>query len=131
VTRLVRHGLDVVATRADVQAIQRALVMLDALSPRRIEVIATGAFVYAGLCVVEGLGLWWEKRWAEYVVVTATISAVPFEIVALVRHLSFTRLTALLVNLAVAAYLIHCLRKTPGRLGLEDVRAAPDVGESS
>jgi hypothetical protein len=67
--------------------------------------------------MVEGLGLWWEKRWAEYVVVAATFSAVPFEIIALVRHLSFTRLTALLVNLAVAVYLIHCLRKPRAGLG--------------
>jgi uncharacterized membrane protein (DUF2068 family) len=113
IVAVIRPVLDALATHADLQAIQRGLVMISALSPRRIEIIAAGAFLYACLCTAEGLGLWWEKRWAEYVVVTATLSLVPFELFALVRHPSFTRLTALLVNLAVAAYLAHCLRR-PG-----------------
>jgi len=116
VAAVVRHVLDVLATHVDVEAIQRALAAASALSPRRIEIVAAGAFLYSCLCAVEGLGLWWEKRWAQYVVVAATLSVVPFELVALARHPSYTRLTALLVNLAVAAYLIHCLRNTRGRV---------------
>ena len=111
VVTVVRHLLDALATHVDLEAIQRVLGAFSALSRTRIETIAGGAFLYACLCTVEGLGLWWEKRWAEYVVVTATLSVVPFEFIALIRHLSFTRLTALLVNLAVAAYLVYCLRK--------------------
>ena len=112
-----RRVADVLATHADQQAIRWVLERLGTLSPRRIEIVVAGAFLYACLCMVEGLGLWWEKRWAEYVVVIATLSAVPFELLVLIRHLSYTRLVALLVNLAVAGYLIHCLRKPRAELG--------------
>lgn len=88
VATAVRHLLDAVATHVDLEEIQRAVGRFSALSPGRIEILAAGAFLYSGLCIVEGVGLWWEKRWAEYVVVTATLSAVPFELIALMRHLS-------------------------------------------
>jgi uncharacterized membrane protein (DUF2068 family) len=105
--------LDLLATHADLHALRQALVMFSALSPHRIEVVAAAAFLYAGLCIVEGLGLWWEKRWVEYVVVIATTSALPFELAALLHRPSLTRLTAVLLNGAVAVYLFRALRK-PG-----------------
>ena len=104
--------LEGIATRVDVDAIQRLVARVESLSRQQIELSAAGAFLYSCLCLIEGLGLWWEKRWAEYVVVIATLSVVPFELVALIRHLSLTRSSALLVNLAVASYLIHALRQS-------------------
>lgn len=91
-------------------AIQRLIGWLSGLSPRRLEVLALGAFLYSCLYTIEGVGLWLAKRWAEYLVAVATLLFVPLEVFALTRHMSVTRVTALVVNLTVAAYLIHRLR---------------------
>jgi len=69
------------------------------------------AFLYAGLYLLEGVGVWFEKRWAEYLIAIVTLLFVPFEVLALMHRVSPTRLAALILNLAVAAYMIHKLRE--------------------
>lgn len=36
------------------------------MSPKRIGELGIGAFLYAVVFVVEGVGLWLQRRWAEY-----------------------------------------------------------------
>jgi uncharacterized membrane protein (DUF2068 family) len=55
------------------------------------------------------------KRWAEYLTVIATTLFVPVEIVQLVRLVTATRLAALLINLAVVAFLVYRLRRSESR----------------
>ena len=93
------------------RAAQQLIALVSGLSPRGLEVIASGAFLYAGLYLVEGVGLWLARRWAEYLVVCSTLLFVPFEVYALARRVTLPRSAALVLNLAVAAYLIHCLRR--------------------
>src|SRR5256884_507444 len=81
------------------------------LSPGRVHARGVGAFLYAALFTVEGVGLWRRKRWAEYLTVIATLSLVPLELFELTRAVTPPRLTALVVNLAVVAYLIGRLRR--------------------
>ena len=69
------------------------------------------AFLYAGLFVVEGVGLWRAKRWAEYLTIIATSSYLPFEIYELARHVSWPRITALVINLLVVGYLVWKVRQ--------------------
>ncbi|HEV2577761.1 MAG TPA: DUF2127 domain-containing protein [Acidobacteriaceae bacterium] len=68
-------------------------------------------FTYAGLCLIEGTGLMLEKRWAEYFTLTLTILALPWECFELYREFTIPRITLLVVNLAVLAYLVWLLRK--------------------
>lgn len=102
------------------RAVQQFISLVSGLSPRRLEVLAAGVFLYACLYLVEGVGLWRRKRWAEYLIAIATLAFVPFELFALTRRVSLTRIAALLVNLAVAAYMIHCLRPARGPSLLEE-----------
>ena len=76
------------------------------LNPHRVELIAAGAFSYAALFIVEGTGLWLQKKWAEYLTITATASFLPFEIWEVVRKMSALRLTVLVSNVAILVYLI-------------------------
>jgi uncharacterized membrane protein (DUF2068 family) len=90
---------------------QAVLSRITNLGPTRIAALGVGAFLYAALFFVEGIGLWLQRRWAEYLTVVATASFIPFEIYEIVRRVSATRIVALVVNIAVLVYLIVRLRR--------------------
>ena len=100
------------ATSSDRRYLQQLLARVAGLSPARLELVALGALVYAGLFTVEGVGLWLRLRWAELLTVIATASFLPIEILELIQHLTLPRGTALMLNLLVVAYLIHRLRRS-------------------
>jgi uncharacterized membrane protein (DUF2068 family) len=106
-----QHWVTVFATSSDRRQLQHVLAQVAGLSPARLELVALGAFLYAGLFIVEGAGLWLRRRWAEYLTVIATTPFLPIEIFELARRLTPPRVTALLLNLLVVAYLIHRLRR--------------------
>jgi uncharacterized membrane protein (DUF2068 family) len=93
----------------------RFLVRLTGLPAGRLHALGIAFFAYAGLFVVEGIGLWRQKRWAEYLTVIATSSFVPLEIYELVKDVTPPRIAALLANLFVVAYLVWALRRGRGR----------------
>lgn len=88
----------------------RLLRLLHLSGPTRLREIALGAFLYAGVFIVEGVGLAMARRWAEYLTVAVTVSFLPFEVVALVKEWTWLRAGTLLLNLAVVAYLVVRLR---------------------
>jgi len=100
------------ATSVDRRHLQLLLARVAGLSPARLELVALGAFLYAGLFTVEGVGLWLRLRWAEYLTVIATTPFLPLEVFELIKQLTLPRVTALLVNLLVVAYLIYRLRRS-------------------
>lgn len=98
-----KHFLDVaVAKAAD-------------LRPEQIRNLGLGSFLYAGLFLAEGTGLWLRKRWGEWLTVTLTGSLVPVEIYEIYRHPTWVRVGVLTINLAIVAYLIYGIRS--GRSG--------------
>jgi uncharacterized membrane protein (DUF2068 family) len=80
------------------------------LSPDQIKKLGLGSFIYAGLFLTEGIGLWLRKRWAEWFTVILTSSLVPVEIYEIRRHPSAAKVGVLVVNVAVIAYLIYHMR---------------------
>lgn len=52
-----------------------------------------------------------EKVWAEYLTLILTVSFLPWELYELVWRPSWFRLSLLLINLAVLAYLVWLLRR--------------------
>jgi uncharacterized membrane protein (DUF2068 family) len=85
---------------------------------RRLFSIQTGtltkiALVVAAYAVLEGLealGLWWQKRWAEYLTFLATAAFLPLEVYELAHTLSPLKLITFILNLAVVAYLLVAKR---------------------
>ena len=77
---------------------------------RRLVAIGAGMLVYAALLLTEGFGLLLRKRWAEYLTVVATAALVPLEIYEIARHLTWTRVTVLVVNIVIVWYLVIRLR---------------------
>lgn len=70
-----------------------------------------GAFAYAAIFTVEGVGLILRKRWAEWLTVVGTGLLVPFEAYEVFHHPDIVRITALVVNLAIVAYLITRIQR--------------------
>ncbi len=87
------------------------------LNDHRLRQISFFLFFYAGLSLLEGLGLMLEKVWAEYLTAVLTASFLPLEIFELMHKVTSVRILLLLVNLAVLAYLVSHLihRKTTAR----------------
>lgn len=90
----------------DVVPVLRLLRNIGALPASSLRLVGAGAFLYATLFIIEGIGLWRQKRWAEYLTVIATASFIPFEIFEITRRVSLPRVGALVINLLVVAYLI-------------------------
>jgi uncharacterized membrane protein (DUF2068 family) len=72
--------------------------------------VAAAAAAYALLEGVEAVGLWYQKRWAEYLTFVATIAFIPYEIYELSRAVSPFKLVAFVVNIAIALYLLFAKR---------------------
>jgi uncharacterized membrane protein (DUF2068 family) len=65
---------------------------------------------YAVLEGVEAVGLWYAKRWAEYLTFVATTLLLAPELYELSKHVTALKVLALVVNLAVMAYLLWAKR---------------------
>ena len=93
--------------------IDSLLAKLSNVDDRRLKELSIGTFLYAGIFLLEGMGLALQKRWAEYFTIVTTSSLLPIEIYELVRRVSIGKCFALGINLAVVAYLIFELRRFP------------------
>jgi len=74
--------------------------------PRHLEIVASVAVAYALLFAVEGIGLWKQRVWAEYLTSVATTSFIPFEIYELTRRFTLVRVGILAANVAIVIYLV-------------------------
>jgi uncharacterized membrane protein (DUF2068 family) len=88
----------------------RVILTATTLTPNRIKDLEVGSFIYAGLFLTEGIGLWFLKRWAEWFTVIITSSLIPVEVYEIHRHLTAIKVSVLLINLAVVGFLLYRLR---------------------
>jgi uncharacterized membrane protein (DUF2068 family) len=84
----------------------RELQRLVDLRSGALDVLVVTSLVYTVLELVEGIGLWHEQRWAEYLTVIATAGFLPFEIVELSHRVTVIRAGALVVNVVIVVWLL-------------------------
>lgn len=94
--------------------VRQAITFVTGLSRSKIGALGLVALFYAALFATEGIGLWRERRWAEYLTVIATGSLIPFEIWETVHKPTPIRFATFAVNVAVVVYLIVRLRRPRG-----------------
>ena len=80
------------------------------LNSRTITLLAIALAAYAVIELVEGIGLWLEKRWGEYFAVVATSVFLPYEIYDLTVKVTWLRVGAFIVNLLLVVYLVWSRR---------------------
>ncbi len=76
----------------------------------RATLLGLALFAYAALFLVEAIGLWKQKRWAEWLTVIATATLVPPEIYECFKHPSIMVFALLAVNVCVVWLLATRLR---------------------
>jgi uncharacterized membrane protein (DUF2068 family) len=97
------------------------LVTLDVTTLR---LIGFAAVAYAILEGAEAVGLWFQRRWAEYLTLIATTLFLPFEIYELSETITTLKVIALVANLAILFYLLLAKRLFGLRGGAEAEHAA-------
>jgi uncharacterized membrane protein (DUF2068 family) len=108
----VREWLAALTMGRGQRLVERALGLV--ASPTRIRELGIATVAYGLLFATEGVGLWLEKRWAEWLTIIATGSFIPFEVYELVRRVTLPRGLALAANVAAVVYLIYRLRNPSG-----------------
>jgi len=78
----------------------------DIINDTMLRRIGAVVFIYAGLDLLEGIGLYLEKAWAEYLTLAITGSFLPWEIFEVFRRVTAIRVSLLAINALVFIYLV-------------------------
>jgi uncharacterized membrane protein (DUF2068 family) len=92
------------------------------IEPSSLEEYAVISGLFGNIHLIEGIGLWLRRRWAEYLCVAGTAALIPLEVYELVAQPHVTQMMMLAVNVAVVGYLAHRLRRYRG---VEHGRVSP------
>jgi uncharacterized membrane protein (DUF2068 family) len=71
--------------------------------------MAVAAAMYSLVRLVEAVGLWMKKGWAEWFAVLTGGMYIPLEICEVYRAVTWPRVTVLVVNVVVVSYLLSIL----------------------
>jgi len=80
------------------------------ISPAHLDAAGAGVVAFAVLEAVEMVGLWLTKRWAEYLTFVATGMLIPLEVYEIVGGVSALKVLTLVINVAIATYLLWAKR---------------------
>jgi hypothetical protein len=84
--------------------------LFSGLSASRVTALRLVTLAYAAIFAVEGIGLWMEKRWAEWLTVVVTASLIPLELWEMLHRPTIGKLAILLGNAVIVAYLVWHVR---------------------
>jgi uncharacterized membrane protein (DUF2068 family) len=79
---------------------------LFALSKTELYLIGSAVALYTAILALEAFGLWFARRWAEYLTLIETGVLVPFEVYELTTRVSPLKILTLVINLAIVLYLL-------------------------
>jgi uncharacterized membrane protein (DUF2068 family) len=79
-------------------------------SPHRLIQLGLLVTAYAALEATEMVGLWFNRRWAEYLTLVATTALVPVELYELYLKASVFKVVTLVINVAIVIYLLLAKR---------------------
>lgn len=98
---------------ADNRYVARLLQKAGLVDEQKLKHLSGLTIGYGAIFMVEGVGLILKQRWAEYLTLVVTLSFVPIEIMEIIKHSSIAKILLLVVNVAIAIYLIVMLRRKP------------------
>ena len=86
--------------------------LLSDVSSGRLWMLAALALCYSCVRFIEAYGLWRGRPWAKWLAALSGAIYVPFELYELYLGPSRLKLAALILNLAVVAYMTHSIRSS-------------------
>jgi uncharacterized membrane protein (DUF2068 family) len=110
---LLEHWVRILHLDADNRHIAALLHKAGLVDERQLKHFGGFVFAYGLVFVTEGIGLIFKQRWAEYLTLVVTLSFIPLELYEIIKHFTDFRLALVLINLAIAAYLVVMLRRKP------------------
>ena len=87
------------------QGVEWVLRNVAGLGPRQITLFAFGIFAYAVLFIVEGVGLYFEKVWAEWLVIVEVAAFCPLEVIEIQRYPQMWHILIFVINVLIVFYL--------------------------
>jgi len=90
--------------------VTRLLQWFSGLSTKTIHTLRIVSLAYAAIFAVEGIGLWMQKRWAEWLTTIITASLIPLEVWELLQRPNAGKALVLVANVAIVAYLAWQLK---------------------
>jgi uncharacterized membrane protein (DUF2068 family) len=88
------------------------LRLVENAADAQLWLIAALVVVYALVRFLEAYGLWHSRPWAEWLAAVSGGIYIPFELYELSRGFSWIKLAALILNVAVVAYMCYVLWRT-------------------
>jgi uncharacterized membrane protein (DUF2068 family) len=110
-----RHNID-----AENHYVHSIIEKLTGMTNNKLIAFSIGAFLYSTLQFTESIGLWFEKRWAEFLTVIATCLMVPVELYEIYERFTWVRIGILILNLFVIWYLATRLKDEKKELKHDD-----------
>jgi uncharacterized membrane protein (DUF2068 family) len=102
---ITRHGID-----SGNRIVHSIAEKLEGVGNTQLVMFSLGSFCYSGLQLTEGIGLWMQKRWAEFLTVIATSLLIPVEIYELYEKFTWVRVVVFAVNIFIVWYLATRLK---------------------
>jgi uncharacterized membrane protein (DUF2068 family) len=79
-------------------------------SSSHLHLVGGVLLAYAAVEGIEAVGLWRQRRWAEYLTFVVTASLLPIEVYELSDRVSVSKVLAFVINVAVVVYLLYAKR---------------------
>ena len=107
----VEHWLDQLRIDPDNRYIGALLTKLNLVHTKQLKELSALGASYSVLFLIEGTGLLFRQRWAEWLTIVATTSFIPLEVYELVKKFTAVRLLLLMVNCAIVGFLVYRVRQ--------------------
>jgi uncharacterized membrane protein (DUF2068 family) len=116
--------------QTDKTGILHELDRLFTLKAGTLHLVGAAVLVYGVVEGVEAVGLWYQRRWAEYLTLIVTASFLPLEVYELIHKFTPFKVFAFVVNVAIVAYLLFAKRLfgIRGGVAAEHAQRERDVG---
>jgi uncharacterized membrane protein (DUF2068 family) len=88
---------------------------------------AVVALFYAAVLFTEGIGVYLQKRWAEFLMIIATAALIPLEVRHLFVRPSFGVAIILLANCFIVWFLYRVLRREPAQVSVAPAEVAVEA----
>lgn len=111
VAEAVAHLAEMLRINPGNHRLGQLLEKAQSINDAKLKLISALTFAYSGLFFVEGFGLYFEQRWAEYLTIIATSSLLPVELFELIKHPSWIKAATVAINVTIIAYLIWIVRR--------------------
>jgi uncharacterized membrane protein (DUF2068 family) len=95
----------------DRRSAQLFLDFADDLTEARLWLAVKLSFIYAALRFAEAYGLWKGRTWAEWIAFGSGMLLLPLEIRELLHGVTWFRVAAFVINIAVVLYMAFLLRE--------------------